>query len=477
MGTERNLNTTETVKYISNQIKKAGIVFDDDPESYYKSLQSMQNFRNEELPVLTVQFLALLDDAFNHKQEPRFFISILENLAYRCGGQKFYLEYYNHMVYLHWHKTCPDSEKDKQKEFWTNLFLRTQDRQGKQVYGMFLNGKASIYNYYNAELRGLAAQEKRIEEIIKENTPETSAASFELSTPRKAFKGSYEIKTYILGVFSFIEYTCNCLLPFLSSANNADWKSFLKKCKATNHLIDKWTDLFNKEIVGYTAYVEDETDKRRPAQVNIVNEFMNVIGEHEEGKAVKDEYFKLKSSYRNVIAHGAIGYNFYDAITTNVIGLMSDRTETPVFDSISNIDYHAFLRVRAFLDSFLETMGKLYPMSKLFLESAVDIPTDVREYLSLAKGDEKKAKAYLKVIEIRDFWEMLRFFLMNTGLGKNGNAFREYIRHSLRTFDLEIKDDDPLEPDYVIALLNSMTKERMAVLFPDVAWEQQPDFF
>ena len=81
------------------------------------------------------------------------------------------------------------------------------------------------------------------------------------------------------------------------------------------------------------------------------------------------------------------------------------------------------------------------------------------------------------MIEIRDFWEMLRFFLMNTGLGKNGNAFREYIRHSLRTFDLEIKDDDPLEPDYVIALLNSMTKERMAVLFPDVAWEQQPDFF
>ena len=257
------------------------------------------------------------------------------------------------MVFLHYHKNCPEKEWKDQVDFWKWLFLKAREKQSEKIHGMFENKSAAIYNYYNSDLRGLITQAESIDKLITNSHVGREYSSIkELFVHRKSFKGLFEIRSFILGVFSFIEYVTNCLLPFLEAKNNKDWTVFLGKCRGKNILIDKWTDLFTSEIVAYTSHVEGNKDIRQPAQVNIVNTFFETIKEvYPKYKELSDEYFSLKKAYRNVAAHGAIGYDFYDALTLNVVDLNSEKTEVPIFESLLNIDYHAFYRVNSFFQN------------------------------------------------------------------------------------------------------------------------------
>lgn len=463
----RNLDSSEVVNYVRKQLKEKEIVFETDQEKYKSFVMEhrLKNFSDIIIPDLTVQFLGVLDSTFD-KVGNNFYLLTYLFLCYTHEGQKYTLDYYDHMVYLHYHKNCPKSKVDEQVEFWKWLFSKARDKQSERVHGMFLNNRASIFNYYNSDIRGLNEQAKRIIETIS-NSPSSDGynALSELYSPRKAYRGLYEIRNYILGVFSFLEYVSNCLLPFWEADDKDDWHVFLRECRAVNSLIKTWTDLFDERKVAYTHRIEDNVDIRKPAQITIVNLFFKTIGAvHPEYQSLSDEFFSLKKTYRNVVAHGAIGYDFYDAITPNIPSIMTDKTEVSIFESLINVDYHAFYRVDDFFQNFLTMLENLFPIAVQYLETAMDIPTDMREYVSIANGEKDRARAYLEVLQVSSDFSHVKHVLGNGMSSPSASGLREFLKFILESYGFSIDDDNPLEPDYVFGLIVPYVSERLKFL-------------
>lgn len=380
-------------------------------------------------------------------------------IPFDYNNRLYSLSYSEGMTMLNCHSCDVEPfEINKVEKAWNSVFEGIKAYQGNEFYKRFREGEASIVNHFSEDISQLGEMEETIENKLN---PELGGVKLkndellisELMSPRKIGLGiNFKIKTYVLSVFSFLEYLANCILPFWNEKKLPEWDSFIAACNYKNKKVKTWMDLYHPK----KTEVEEKRSQNRyeqiPEDISVVDVFFSSLPESE--KKLVNEYWNLKKSYRNVLAHGELG-------KLNLHGLspisrdLDTSTENVYYEGffVEDMDSHAYYRVKLFSNDILDMIKRLYPSAMLFLESRQDIPSCPVEFVSLCWDDPKKAAIYLKEMELRDIYDFLEW-KVNTFNPKEGDEVGGLIDDCvdlLEQFSPIFKKDDDL-PTILIKL-------------------------
>ena len=336
-------------------------------------------------------------------------------IPFNYNNRLYSLSYSDGMTMLNCHSCDVEPfEINKVEKAWNSVFEGIREYQGTEFYRRFREGAASIVNHFSEDIFQLGEMEETIENKLN---PEVDGLKLkndeqlirELMSPRKINQGiNFKIKTYVLSVFSFLEYLANCIIPFWNEKKLPEWDSFIAACNYKNKKVKSWMDLYNPK----KTEVEEKRSQNRyeqiPEDISVIDVFFSSLPESE--KKLVDEYWKLKKSYRHVLTHGELG-------KLNLHGLspisrdLDTCTGNVYYEGffVEDMDSHAYYRVKRFSDDILGMIKRLYPSAMLFLESGQDIPSCPAEFVSLCWDDPKKAEVYLKEMELRDIYDYLEW--------------------------------------------------------------------